>query len=316
MQRILVTGAGGFVGSYLIRALQAVGDYDVFATVYKSSSSLETLLTPDHIIEGDLTDGTFANALIQTTKPNIIFHLAALSVVHSSDKQALSVLTANTALQYNLLESVRQFAPHVRLIAICSANEYGLVENYQKPITEDVPLRPLNPYAVSKVTQEMLTLQYHLAYGLDAVILRPFNHTGAGQTLDFVVPALARQFARIVKGLEPPFIEVGNIDNVRDFTDVVDMVSAYILASKKGESGQVYNLGSGVGVKVRDLIAEFERITGVKVEIKVEDSMLRVADVPILVCDSTKFRQLTGWSPKISLNTTLTNVYNYWKEQI
>ena len=316
MAKILITGAGGFVGSYLIRALQAKGSYEIYATVYKSSTNILSLLPADHVVEGDLTDGTFANTLIQSVKPDIIFHLAALSVVHSSDKQALSVLMANTALQYNLLESVRQFAPRVRLLAVCSANEYGLVEDYQKPITESTPLRPLNPYAVSKVTQEMLTLQYHLAYNLDTVILRPFNHTGAGQTLDFVVPTLAKQFASISKGQVPPMIEVGNLDNVRDFTDVADMVEGYILAAEKGVSGEVYNLGSGVGLSVRDLIAKFEEVAGVKVEVKVRDSQLRVADIPILVCDATKFRTLSGWSPKIPLATTLTNVYNYWKEQV
>lgn len=316
MKKILVTGAGGFVGSYLVRALQQNTENDIFVTVYKSTTDIGSLVPADHIIEGDLTDGTFTNTLIQRVVPDIIFHLAALSVVHSSDKQALSVLTANTALQYNILESVRQFAPHTRFVAICSANEYGLVEDYQKPINESTPLRPLNPYAVSKVTQEMLTLQYHLAYGLDTIILRPFNHTGIGQTLDFVVPALAKQFAEIVKKVRPPVIEIGNLDNVRDFTDVADMVSAYLLASVKGISGQVYNLGSGVGVSVCDLIAKFELISGIKVEVKVQENMLRVADVPILVCDASKFKALSGWSPKISLETTLTNVYNYWKEQV
>lgn len=316
MKKILVTGAGGFVGSYLVRALQQNTENDIFVTVYKSTTDIGSLVPADHIIEGDLTDGTFTNTLIKRVVPDIIFHLAALSVVHSSDKQALSVLTANTALQYNILESVRQFAPHTRFVAICSANEYGLVEDYQKPINESTPLRPLNPYAVSKVTQEMLTLQYHLAYGLDTIILRPFNHTGIGQTLDFVVPALAKQFAEVARGTRPPVIEVGNLDNVRDFTDVADMVSAYLLASVKGISGQVYNLGSGVGVSVCDLIAKFELISGIKVEVKVQENMLRVADVPILVCDASKFKALSGWSPKISLETTLTNVYNYWKEQV
>lgn len=316
MTRILVTGAGGFVGSHLIHALKERGEYEIFAAVYKSTSDVSDLIPADHIIEGDLTDATFANRLIEQTQPEVIFHLAALSVVHSSDKQATTVMNANTTLQYNLLEATKNFAPHARFLAICSANEYGLVENTTKPIDELTPLRPLNPYAVSKVTQEMLSLQYHLAYGLDTVMLRPFNHTGPGQTIDFVIPALAKQFVEIKKGQHPPTIEVGNLDNTRDYTDVVDMVEAYILASTKGRSGEIYNIGSGRGATVGQLIEMFKKITGLEVEVTVKDEMVRVADVPSLICDATKFHEATGWSPKVALEQTLKNVYTYWEGHV
>ena len=313
MKKVLVTGAGGFVGSHLIRVLLAQKRYEIFAAVYKSTSDIAALLPEDHIVEGDLTDAHFTDKLIKQTTPEIVFHLAALSVVHGSDKQATTVMNANTTLQYNLLEAIKNYAPKARFLAICSANEYGLVADTTKPINEQTPLRPLNPYAVSKVTQEMLSLQYHLAYGLDVVILRPFNHTGPGQTIDFVIPALAKQFVEIAKGKRSPTIEVGNVDNTRDYTDVSDMVEAYVLASEKGKSGEIYNIGTGRGVTVGELITMFKKITKLDPKIVVKDEIVRLADVPVLICDATKFRNDTKWSPKVPLEKTLQQVYTYWE---
>ena len=160
----------------------------------------------------------------------------------------------------------------------------------------------------------MLALQYHLAHGLDVVILRPFNHTGAGQTIDFVIPALAKQFVEIEKGA-PPLIQVGNLETTRDFTDVRDMVSAYILAGDKGVSGEVYNIGSGQGYSVKTIIDILQKVTGKTVEIKENQSLIRSSDVPILIADASKFRKTTGWEPKISLETTISDILNYWRQQ-
>lgn len=177
-KKVLVTGAGGFVGTHLVKALQEHGDYDIFAGVYKAGGEISTLLPGDHVFPADLTDFAAAEQLIKTTNPDLIFHLAALSVVHSSAKEATSVLNANTTLQYNLLEAIKMHVPTARLVAICSGNVYGAVDPGNLPIKETAPFRPLNPYAVSKATQELLALSYCLAYDLDIVLLRPFNHTG------------------------------------------------------------------------------------------------------------------------------------------
>lgn len=314
MKRILITGAGGFVGTHLIQALKQLGVYEIFAAVYKSTSDISSLIPADHIITGDLTDAGFAATLIKTSQPGIIYHLAALSVVHNSAENALKVLSGNTAISYNLFESVRLHAPSARVMAICSANVYGAVQNTDKPLGESTPFRPLNPYAVSKIAQEMLALQYHLAHGLDVVILRPFNHTGAGQTIDFVIPALAKQFVEIEKGA-PPLIQVGNLETTRDFTDVQDIVNAYILAGDKGISGEAYNIGSGQGYSVKTIIDIFQKVTGKTVEIKENQSLIRSSDVPILIADASKFRKTTGWEPKISLETTISDILNYWRQQ-
>ncbi len=315
MNKILITGAGGFVGSHLIKALHNKGNAEIFAAVYQSTSDVAALVPADHIIEGDLTNTDFAATLVQQTKPDVIYHLAALSVVGNSVIHAVRVMNGNTSLSYNLLEAIKNHAPHARFIAICSANEYGAVQDPSLPITESTPLRPLNPYAISKVTQEMLALQYHLAYGLDIVILRPFNHTGVGQTTEFVIPKLASQVAQIEQNGTPAVIEVGNLGTVRDFTDVRDMVQAYSLAAQSCLAGEIYNIGSGRGHSIQEIFDIFQSLTKVKLTAKVNPDLVRPADVPTLVADATKFRETTGWSPEISLKTTISDILESYRKQ-
>lgn len=313
--KILITGAGGFVGNYLIRELLNDKDNVIFGSVYKATSDISNLLPSDNIVEGDLTDFSFTDYLIKTIKPDLIFHLAALSVVGNSFENAVKIMNSNTTLSFNVLESTRLHAPNARFIAICSANEYGSVEGGVNKINESTPLRPINPYAVSKVTQEMLALQYHLAYGMDIVILRPFNHTGVGQTTDFVIPRLAKQFAEIENASITPIIEVGNLDSVRDFTDVRDMVHAYALAAKHAKQGEIYNIGSGVGVSIAQMIEILQSLVSTKVEIKVKNDLVRFADVPKLISDNTKFHAITSYEASIPLTQTISDILNSYRNQ-
>ncbi|PJE63422.1 GDP-mannose 4,6-dehydratase [Candidatus Roizmanbacteria bacterium CG10_big_fil_rev_8_21_14_0_10_45_7] len=313
MKKILITGAGGFAGTYLIKELQKSKDFEIYGAVYKSTSDISSLLDSAHILEGDLTDFSVAEHIVKVASPHVIYHLAAISVVHSSARQTTTVMNSNTTISYNILESVRQFAPHARFIAISSGNVYGAVQDTTLSIDESTPIRPLNPYAISKVTQEMLALQYYLAYGLDVVILRPFNHTGPGQTTDFVIPRLADQFARIEHGEIDPVIEVGNLDTIRDFTDVSDMVIAYTLATKDGKSGEIYNIGSGTGHSIHQILMIMQSLSKTKVEVKINQTLIRTADVPILICDASKFQEVTGWKPTISFDTTISAIIDYWR---
>lgn len=314
-KKVLITGAGGFVGTHLIKALKEHKNCEIFASVYRSTSDINSLLDSDHIFAGDLTDMAFAKDLIVKTMPDVIYHLAALSVVHNSHEKALDVITGNTAISYNLLEAVKLHAPSSRVIAVCSANVYGAVQDTTKPLNEQTPLRPLNPYAISKVMQEMLALEYYLSFGMDIVILRPFNHTGPGQTTDFVIPKLAEQFVKIEQKLENPIIEVGNLDSVRDFTDVRDMVQGYLLASEYCLSGEIYNLGRGHGYTIREILAIFEKLSNIKVEIKINEEFVRTSDVPVLVADSSKFTALTGWKPEHSLEETISDILESYRHK-
>jgi len=314
MNRILVTGASGFVGQYLIRELVSRGG-DIYAACYQPHPTLTKLLGEDHVFPGDLTDHSYVKQLISGIRPDIIYHLAALSIVHHDVPTARRALENNLGLQYNLLEEVRQLAPSARLMAICSGNIYGKVNQDELPIKESTPIRPLNAYSVSKLSQEILALQYFYAHSLDVVILRPFNHTGPGQTDNFVIPAFAKQFAAIKKGQQDPIIKVGNLDTARDFTDVEDMVQAYLVAADNCKSGEIYNIGSGKASKIIDILSMMREISGLTVEIEVEPNRQRGVDVPILMADATKFREATGWQPKIPFKETLAKVLKYWEEQ-
>jgi GDP-4-dehydro-6-deoxy-D-mannose reductase len=313
-RRILVTGGGGFVGKYLLAALAQLQGVELFTSVYHATSDVTDLLPPDHIFEGDLTEYARVEAMVNVARPDLIYHLAALSVVHNSAAQATKIMADNTTLTYNLLEAVRIHAPRARLIAISSANIYGQVVDGSRPLDESTPLRPLNAYAVSKISQEMLALQYHLAYGLDVVILRPFNHTGPGQTTDFVIPALAAQFVQIEQGAEP-VIHVGNTHTVRDFTDVTDMVSAYVKAAESCLPGEIYNIGSGVGHTIGEAIEILEQETGRTVTQITDPDKVRVGDVPILIADARKFRDTTSWLPTVPFETTLRRIIEYYRQQ-
>ena len=218
-------------------------------------------------------------------------------------------------LSFNLFEAARLIVPKARIINICSANVYGAVLDSSRPLTESTPFRPLNPYSVSKINQEMLGLEYHLTYGSDVIALRPFNHTGIGQTTDFLIPRLAQQFAAIEKGQLAPTIEIGNLDSIRDFSDVRDMVRAYVLAAESCLAGEAYNIGSGKGYKVSQVIDIFQSLSQAKVEIKVKKDLVRSADVPALVADFTKFKEATGYFPVISLERTISDILDFYRQQ-
>ena len=316
--RVLITGVSGFVGSHLADYLLENHDVEIYGII-RWRSKRDTIYHLENKIkfyECDLRDLSSTTAIIKEVKPDRIFHLAAQSFVPASWNAPAESLTTNILGNLNLLEAVRYAKIDPLIQVACSSEEYGLVLPNEVPIKETNPLRPLSPYAVSKVGQEMLSYQYFKSYGIKSVITRGFNHTGPRRGDVFVCSNFAKQIAQIELGLKPPVIEVGNLSAKRDFTDVRDMVRAYWLALEKGIPGEVYNICSGTCYTIRELLDKFLALSNKNVDIVVDKARLRPSDVEILLGDNTKFRKQTGWRPEIPFEKTLEDILNYWRERL
>jgi GDP-4-dehydro-6-deoxy-D-mannose reductase len=248
-------------------------------------------------------------------RPDYIFHLAAQSFVPTSFADPWHTLENNIQSELNLLEAVRGSGREVGFLVIGSNEEYGAPKPDELPQTEQNPLRPNNPYAVSKVGQDFLGLQYHLAYGMSVVRVRPFNHTGPGQSSRFVVPAFASQIARIEVGLQEPVITVGNLAASRDFVDVRDIVRAYHLAITEGAPGEVYNLASGQPQSIQALLDTLLSYSEAEIRVERDPERYRPVDVPVVYGSAEKFRRRTGWQPQIPFERTLRDTLAYWRKE-
>lgn len=311
--RILITGATGFAGSHLIEALKLRGYTDIYGTAYGSTAANFPLLDSDHIISVNLTDQDATERVIKDVSPDWVFHLAAFAFVGASFERANEVMYNNVTLQLNVLRAVQKFAPNARVLIVGSAEEYGLSEASEIPMKEDHPLRPVNPYAVSKVTQDLLGYAFAVSYGIQVLRVRPFNHIGERQTEDFAVSAFCKQIVEVERGVKTT-IEVGNLEGVRDFTDVKDMVSAYITVMEKGDPKEVYNIGSGVGVLMKDVISMLVSLSSVEITVVNDPKRMRPLDIPSIIADNTKIKQL-GWNTTIELKETLKRSLEYWRKK-
>lgn len=317
--KVLITGITGFVGShladYLLRNYKNVRLYGI----KRWRSRMENIRHIEHKItlhECDMKDAHSVYQLINEIKPDKIFHLAAQSFVQASFSAPAETLGANIISECNVFEAVRKSKCKPTILIAGSSEEYGKVLPNELPVKEENPLRPLSPYAVSKVAQDLLGYQYVQSYGLKIIRTRAFNHSGRRRGEVFVESNFAKQIAEIEKGKRKPVIYVGNLEAIRDFTDVRDMVRAYWLATEKCKPGEVYNICSGKGYKIQEILDKLLSLSSKKkIKVKQDPKRLRPSDVPVLVGDSTKFRKITGWKPKISfLNETLPDLLNYWRE--
>jgi GDP-4-dehydro-6-deoxy-D-mannose reductase len=319
MKKVLITGITGFAGSYLAEHLLSVGNYNVSGTYLfeKSLSNVEKVKNKLNLIKADLSEEKSIFKIIEDVRPDVIFHLAALTSPANSFKNPTETLNNNISLQVNLLEAVRKFSLlNTKILITSSADVYGRVAKENLPIDEETPLIPTNPYSVSKIAQDFLGLSYFLAYKLKIIRVRPFNHVGPRQSPNFVVSAFAKQIAEIEKNKQEPILSVGNLEAKRDFTDVRDMVKAYVLAIEKGVGGEVYNIGSGVSYKIADILNKLVSLSSSKIEIRMDKARLRPSDDPELICDNSKFSKLTSWQPQISLEKTLKDTLDYWRNII
>ncbi len=316
--RILITGGTGFVGRYLIEALEQEEVHDLWA--FRRPQSGASRLQPGSAgvrwVDVDWKDATAVRKAVAMVKPEGVFHLAAQSVVSASWSRASETLSDNVICQLNILEAVRELKSECRVHVACSSEQYGLIEPKDLPIKETQPFRPLSPYAVSKIGQDMLAYQYHQSYRIPIVRTRAFNHTGPGRSEAYAVSAFAKQLALIEAGRQEPVIHVGNLEAVRDFTDVRDVTRAYILALKKGKPGEVYNICSGKGWSIRSILDTLVSFSSAKINIAQDPDRMRPSDIPVMIGDSSKFRKETGWEPKIPFEQTLQDSLNEWREKL
>jgi len=319
--RILISGITGFVGSHLADYILASHPGVTVSGLKRWRSpkdNIRQLLGKVDLYDGDLRDLGSLVRILDEVKPAAIFHLAAQSYVPSSYAAPADTLETNVTGTCNLLEAVRltKLDP---VVHICSSSEvYGQVREEDVPIREECPLRPASPYAVSKVGEDMLGLMYWKAYGVRTVRTRMFTHSGARRGEVFADSAFALQIARIEHGLQLPIIKVGNLDSLRTFCDVKDTVRAYWLVATKCPPGEVYNIG---GIETMTVGRMLEQLLGMTtfpgdIQVAVDRSLLRPADVTLQIPCTDKFRAATGWKPETPYKETLRDMLDYWRARV
>jgi GDP-4-dehydro-6-deoxy-D-mannose reductase len=342
--RILITGITGFAGSHLAEYLLQRGDVEVYGAcrwrsrldnlsalarqgrlnrrgvdaIVRSENELRDVTDPHavNLLQGDMADPYQMETLIRVVKPQRIFHLAAQSFVPTSWSAPAETFSINTLGQIHLFEAIRAAGIDPLIHIAGSSEEYGLVYPDEVPMKESNPFRPLSPYAVSKVAQELLATQYHHSYELKTVVTRGFNHTGPRHGPVLSCSSFARQIAEIEAELSPSVLYVGDLTPKRDWVDVRDVVRGYWLALEKGIPGQVYNIGSGTTRTIRSMLDILLSFSHVDIDVRQDSARLRPSDVPILWADDSKFRSQTGREPKISFEQTMKDLLDYWRERI
>jgi GDP-D-mannose dehydratase len=308
--RLLITGVGGFVGRHLAAALAQGTDWELWGWARRPVDGLPDRL---QMMSVDLRNPEEVQRALARVAPEGIIHLAAQSDVAESWRDPWGTFETNVRGTLNLLDGLRALGLRPRVLVVTSNEVYGLVRPEELPIREEQPLRPANPYGLSKVAQDGLAAVYARAYALPIIRARPFNHIGPGQAPRFVVPSFARQIAWIEAGLQEPVLRVGNLEVQRDFTDVRDVVRAYRLLLERGEPGEVYNIGSGRPRSIREVLETMLAMAQVEVRIEVDPQRLRPVDIPVSVADTTRIRERVGWQPLIPFEQSLRDVLEEWR---
>lgn len=316
-RKALITGIAGFVGSHLAELLLERG-YEVYGLCRPRTKRdhIESIINKLHLEDADLLDTHSLYTTLSRIKPDYIFHLAAQSFVPTSWVSPSVTLEVNIVGSANLFEAARQAGIDPAIQIACSSEEYGLVYENELPIKETNPLRPLSPYAVSKVAMDYLGYQYHQSYKVRIIRTRGFNHTGPRRGETFAESNFAKQIALIEKGKQEPVIRVGNLEAKRDYSDVRDMVGAYLLSVEKCDPGDVYNIAVGRAIRIGDMLHLLLSYSKANVTVKEDPARMRPSDVPVLIGDNTKFVGKTGWKPKIPFEKTLEDLLNYWRERV
>ncbi len=315
-RRALITGIAGFAGSHLTEHLLEKDDH-VEGTCLEGEPLDNirhlTRRVPLHRCDirslPDLTEAT------RKARPDVIYHLAALSSLYDTEKNPKAVLDTNFGGTLSLLQAIQTAAPKCRLVYVSSSEVYGRVKPEETPVKERQPEAPAHFYGFTKLISEKLVLHYNRMYGIQGIILRPFNHIGPRQSPQFVSASFARQVARIEKKEQKPLIRVGNLKAARDFTDVRDMVRGYRLAAEHCRVGGTYNIASGVGVTIKEILRMILSFTEQRIQVKKKASLVRKNEIPLITGSAARFRKTVPWEPTFKLEDTLKDIYRYWMEQ-
>lgn len=312
-KKILITGGTGFAGSHLVELLQSEPEYEIHVThIAPIPDQLKQIFNSRvqyHPV--DLTMQAEVEQLFSQLKPDEIYQLASVAVVGESHLTTRKVLELNQSIVISVLEAMRQHVPKSSMLVVSSSEVYGKSSPDQLPMSENHPLQPVNPYGVSKVTQDLLAHVYVENFGLRIVTARPFNHIGERQESGFVVSDFAKQIVAIERG-HASSLKVGNLEARRDFTDVKDTVKAYQVLMERGEAGEAYNIGSGRSISMGELVEALRKLSSGKILIEADSTKLRPADIPIMQADCQKIFAL-GWQPKSTIELALARVLDYWR---
>ncbi len=322
MERILITGITGFVGSHLAD-LTLEKNCEVFGLKRWNLSRMRNvkhLINKINWIDCDITDPVSVKKAIEKANPDKIFHLAAESFVSPSWDHPTHYMDVNYKGTVNILEAIRELKINPRILIPGSGEEYGEIPENELPITEKTTLIPVNPYAVTKIAQDLISHVYHITYGLNVIRVRAFNHEGPRRDNVFGIPWFAYQIAKIEKGLQEPIIKTGHIEDKRNFTHIRDMVEAYWVAIEKCIPGELYLIGSDEPEKIytyRQVVEKLVKLSSVNdIKIERDEKYVRPTSVPRLIGDTSKFRELTGWSAKIPIEKILQDTLDYWRDYV
>lgn len=311
-RKALITGALGFAGQHLLAELERHTSWDLIGLVRGSGATIGS----ERLLVCDLRDADLVNRVIDHHRPDVIFHLAAQSYVPKAFASPADTITNNVTSQVHLLEACRNTGVDPTILIVGSSEVYGQISPDDLPLREDQPFKPVNPYAVSKIAQDMLGLQYFLSYGMRIIRVRPFNHFGPGQSDRFVLSTFARQIAEAERGSIEPVVLTGNLDARRDFLDVRDVVRAYRMLVDYGEPGDVYNIASGVAHRIGSLLDRLIAHSTREIEVRGDPARKRPSDIPVVEGDATKLRMATGWEPSIKIDQSLLDTLDWWRDHL
>ena len=307
MNRVLIFGAGGFVGRYLAKELRD-HEYEVIGSDLKKPEHTKEFTS---FVAGNLLDKDSVTKIVSEIKPDAIINLAAISSVGQSWNMPDTTMQVNVVGAINLMEAAKTLATIPKFMFIGSSEEYEISD---KPISEKTPLNANNPYGISKLTQERFAELYRKRYGMEIYYVRPFNHTGVGQRDSFVLPSFCKQAAEIDKTGKPGVIHVGNLSARRDFSDVRDIVRAYRMILESGDCKKVYNVGLGEAHELSELLQYIIGLSEQKIDIQVDEDRFRPIDTPVICCDHSLITKELGWRPEYSIYDTLKEMFLFYKQ--